>query len=295
MNGKAVQPGDSFRVATNSFLAAGGDNFTELAKGTNQKDTGLIDLNVFTDAIKNGSPVAPSFAKSGVSVTGLDAAEKAPKAGDTITFDVSDLGLTSLGSPEVKNVRAAIGDAVLGDFPVTPSTGTPGAGNTQTGTAAVSVTIPSGLSGAQVLTLTAAGGTTVSIRLTVTPGTPPPAAKADLALSTTGVTHGRGTGTVTFTLTNNGPGTAAASTVQADVYGSLRVTGAGTGEVTGDVKGNTVSFAAPVLKPGQSVRVTVEVAKRGFLGLGFVTARITHSGPDPVRWNNATLAFVFIV
>ncbi|MEO6881771.1 MAG: ExeM/NucH family extracellular endonuclease [Mycobacteriaceae bacterium] len=291
VNGKAVQPGDSFRVATNSFLAAGGDNFTELARGTNQKDTGLIDLDVFTDAIKNGSPVAPSFAKSGVSVTGLDTAEKAPKAGSTITFDVSDLGLTSLGSPEVTSVRAAIGSAVLGSFPVTPSTGTPGSGNTQTGTAAVSVTIPSGLSGAQVLTLSAAGGTTVSIPLTVAPA---PSAKADLALSTSSVKTGRGTATVTFTLTNNGPGTAAASTVQADAYGSLRVTGGG-GDVKASVQGNTVSFAAPGLERGQSVRVTVEVAKRGFLGLGFVTARITASGPDPVPWNNATLAFVFTV
>lgn len=294
VNGAAVQPGDSFRVATNSFLAAGGDNFTELAKGTNQKDTGLIDLNVFTDAIASGSPVAPRFAKSGVAVSGLDAAEKAPKAGDTITFDVSDLGLTSLGSPEVTAVRAAIGDAILGDFPVTPSTGTPGAGNIQTGTASVSVTIPSGLSGAQVLILTAAGGTTVRIPLTVTPATPPSSDKADLALSTTSVTTGRGTATVTFTLTNNGPGTAAVSTVQADAYGTLRVTGGG-GDVTGTVKGNTVSFAAPVLKPGQSVRVSIEVAKRGFLGLGVVTARISASGPDPVPWNNATLAFVFTV
>lgn len=294
VNGKIVKAGDSFRVAANSFLAAGGDNFTELARGTDQKDTGLIDLDVFTDAIRDDSPISPNFAKSGVSVTGLSEAESAPSAGTQVAFDVSDLGLTSLGSPQVTTVRAAIGDVVLGDFPVTPSTGTPGAGNVQTGTAAVNVTIPSGLSGAQVLTLTAAGGTTVRIPLTVTPATPPPAAKADLALSTTGVTHGRGTGTVTFTLTNNGPGTAAASSVRADAFGTLRVTGGG-GDAKGEVKGGAVSFAAPALKPGQSVRVTVEVAKRGFLGLGFVTARITASGPDPVRWNNATLAFVFIV
>lgn len=42
--GAAILPTDSFTVVTNSFLAAGGDNFATLAAGTDRTDTGQVDL-----------------------------------------------------------------------------------------------------------------------------------------------------------------------------------------------------------------------------------------------------------
>ena len=42
--GAEVAPTDTFTVVTNSFLAAGGDNFTTFADGTDRTDTGQVDL-----------------------------------------------------------------------------------------------------------------------------------------------------------------------------------------------------------------------------------------------------------
>ena len=36
-------------MTVNSFLAAGGDNFTALAGGTNKQDTGMTDLQAMVD------------------------------------------------------------------------------------------------------------------------------------------------------------------------------------------------------------------------------------------------------
>lgn len=43
--GEEISPADEFTVVTNSFLAAGGDNFTTFADGTDRTDTGQVDLS----------------------------------------------------------------------------------------------------------------------------------------------------------------------------------------------------------------------------------------------------------
>src|SRR5690606_22345381 len=42
--GEPIGADDEFTVVTNSFLAAGGDNFTTFAEGTDRTDTGQVDL-----------------------------------------------------------------------------------------------------------------------------------------------------------------------------------------------------------------------------------------------------------
>ncbi len=44
LHGIAIEAVDTFTVVTNSFLAAGGDNFVTFAEGTDSTDTGQIDL-----------------------------------------------------------------------------------------------------------------------------------------------------------------------------------------------------------------------------------------------------------
>ncbi|RYZ27439.1 MAG: bifunctional metallophosphatase/5'-nucleotidase [Propionibacteriaceae bacterium] len=92
VDGKAIDPAASYRVATNSFLAAGGDNFRVLGEGANSKDTGLSDLDSWTDYIKAETPVSPSFAKQAVSVSPLPGALT---AGRSATFTVSSLDFSS--------------------------------------------------------------------------------------------------------------------------------------------------------------------------------------------------------
>ncbi len=49
LNGKAIEPGTSYSVTVNSFLASGGDNFRVLAQGANKRDTGKVDLQAMVD------------------------------------------------------------------------------------------------------------------------------------------------------------------------------------------------------------------------------------------------------
>ncbi len=58
INGVAVDPAASYRVTVNNYLAAGGDSFSELLKGTDLL-TGEIDLDAFTAYLTAHSPVPP--------------------------------------------------------------------------------------------------------------------------------------------------------------------------------------------------------------------------------------------
>ncbi|MFF4031861.1 bifunctional metallophosphatase/5'-nucleotidase [Streptomyces sviceus] len=65
LNGTAVDPAATYRVATNSFLAGGGDGFTTLGQGTNDL-VGGDDLAALVDYLtansSAGSPIAPPAA-----------------------------------------------------------------------------------------------------------------------------------------------------------------------------------------------------------------------------------------
>ncbi|XYJ09720.1 bifunctional metallophosphatase/5'-nucleotidase [Telluria sp. B2] len=50
-NGKPVDDNQTYRVVANNFLAEGGDNFPEFAKGTKRVDTQIVDLDALSDYI----------------------------------------------------------------------------------------------------------------------------------------------------------------------------------------------------------------------------------------------------
>ena len=58
INGTVVQPATQYRVAMNSFLAAGGDNFTVFNEGTDQVG-GDVDIDALVAYFGAHSPVAP--------------------------------------------------------------------------------------------------------------------------------------------------------------------------------------------------------------------------------------------
>jgi 5'-nucleotidase len=59
LNGVAVDPAKTYKIVTNSFLAAGGDNFTVMATGTNILDTKMLDLDAAIAYFSANSPVSP--------------------------------------------------------------------------------------------------------------------------------------------------------------------------------------------------------------------------------------------
>jgi 5'-nucleotidase len=67
LNGKPLEDARTYRIVANNFLAEGGDNFPEFAKGSNRLETGLLDLDAFTEYLRNsegqGASLAPPAAR----------------------------------------------------------------------------------------------------------------------------------------------------------------------------------------------------------------------------------------
>ncbi|WP_049822023.1 ExeM/NucH family extracellular endonuclease, partial [Arthrobacter sp. H41] len=154
IDGAPLDPERAYRVGTFSFLAQGGDNFTAFTGGTDTRESGLVDRDAWIDYIRVNSPLSPSFDRRGVVVQG---APSTVRAGDAVSFNVSKLDLTSLGSPVntllTARYVATDGSSIdLGSFPVSG------------GTAAVNVTIPAEVSGSGSIVLVASGSqTTVTL------------------------------------------------------------------------------------------------------------------------------------
>jgi len=53
LDGKPLEDGETYRVVANNFLAEGGDNFPEFGKGRRRLETGLLDLDAFTEHLRN--------------------------------------------------------------------------------------------------------------------------------------------------------------------------------------------------------------------------------------------------
>ena len=89
----------TYRVAANSFLAAGGDNFGALALGTNRADTGKVDLAAFVDYFAAFTPISPDLAQRAVGAQVTPAPEGGFLPGDSVTVNLSSL-LFSAGEPQ---------------------------------------------------------------------------------------------------------------------------------------------------------------------------------------------------
>jgi 2',3'-cyclic-nucleotide 2'-phosphodiesterase (5'-nucleotidase family) len=155
VDGEPYDPAANYRIGTFTFLIEGGDNFHVLEEGADTADSGLVDYQAWIDFIGANSPLSPDFARQAVSVSPLPTSV-AP--GGQLQFTVSQLDLTSLGSPQNTVLHVSLADVALGDVTVTG------------GTAEVDVTVPGDTApGDYLLTLVAdPSGTVVTLPITVT-------------------------------------------------------------------------------------------------------------------------------
>ena len=102
VNGVLLDPAKTYSVSTFSFLAAGGDNFTAFTEGK-AKDTGLVDRDLWIKYLGDHKPIAPSFAREQVYVTGLPTG--AVTAGKTYTVSFDKLDVLSTGAPRNTRVQ----------------------------------------------------------------------------------------------------------------------------------------------------------------------------------------------
>ncbi|MCS5734763.1 ExeM/NucH family extracellular endonuclease [Herbiconiux daphne] len=157
VDGAPIDPAASYRIGTFSFLTAGGDNFRELANGTDARDSGLIDRDAWIAYLRANPGLTPDFARGATQVTGVP---ESAMAGTSITFTVGGLDLTSQGAPQNTALAATwTGSAATFDsIPVS------------NGSATVTVTVPLDAPiGDGELVLTASpSGTEVHVPVTVT-------------------------------------------------------------------------------------------------------------------------------
>ncbi|WP_324649370.1 ExeM/NucH family extracellular endonuclease [Georgenia sp. H159] len=159
IDGQPLDPDAEYRIGTFSFLAEGGDNFTVFEGATDIQQTGLLDRDAWMNYIEENSPLSPSFARRATVVTPLPGELV---AGQQVSFEVSRLDLTSLGSPANTELSVYLvgEDGERGDVVHTASV--------TDGAATVTFTVPAGLAGQYTLEMVAApSGTTIQVPVTV--------------------------------------------------------------------------------------------------------------------------------
>ena len=160
VNGALVQPGGSYRVTVNSFLAGGGDNFFTLASGTNRADTGKIDLQSMVDYFVAFPLNSPPLEQRAVGVKFSPADADGYSVGDNVTADLSSL-LFSAGEANTGTATISLGDTVLGTSAIDPTIVDT---TDEVGRASIVMTVPEGVYGPQVLTVSVPQtGTTLSV------------------------------------------------------------------------------------------------------------------------------------
>lgn len=164
IGGVPLDPDRLYSLGSTSFLIAGGDNFRELAKGANTRDTGRVDLEAWTSWVKDKQTLSPSYAKRGLSL--IAAPTELNRNGETVTFSF-DLPSGAIKARE--GVDFLLGTAT-GNSPKDPARVTPalandsvevflgetrvGGGTVTEGRARVDISLPAGCaipSGAQTL------------------------------------------------------------------------------------------------------------------------------------------------
>ena len=159
IDGEPLDPEADYRVGTFSFLATGGDNFRVFTEGSDTRDSGLVDRDAWIAFLESHPDLSPDFARHAVAVSDLPSTVS---AGDSVSFGVSHLDLTSLGSPQNTSLDIRLDGESIGEVAVSD------------GAATVAFQVPVGTAaGAHELTLVAEpSGTTVHIPLTVEAATP---------------------------------------------------------------------------------------------------------------------------
>jgi 5'-nucleotidase len=164
LDGYPIADEDVVKVVANSFLAAGGDNFTTLAEGVNKADSGRVDLTAQVDYLDANGILNADYTQHAVGITGLDSLTFAQ--GEDVAFDVSSLMMTGPTDLLDQTVTVTLGKKTVGTFPVINAL--PTDLFDEHGTASVMFEVPSSVKGDLALTITGdTTGTVVTLDVTV--------------------------------------------------------------------------------------------------------------------------------
>ncbi len=170
LNGTAINPATAYSVTVNSFLASGGDNFREFAKGAASRDTGKVDLQAMVDYMSAKAATTPLAVNKEQRQVGITVPASAPRfyrIGQDVDLSLSSLAMTSPADVRDALLNINVGDRKLNPTPVDNTIGT--TPFDESGTSAVSVKLKGKTrTGKQLLTFTGpTTGTTFSVPIDV--------------------------------------------------------------------------------------------------------------------------------
>lgn len=164
VEGQRIADDEVVKVVVNSFLAAGGDNFTTLTEGTDRADSGRVDLQAQVNYLEANGLLPVDYSQHAVGITGFD--DLTFTQGDEVTLDVSSLMMTGPGDLLDESITVDLGKKTVGTFPVVNEL--PTNVYDEHGTASVTFTVPKSVRGDVHLTITGdTTGTTVTLDVTV--------------------------------------------------------------------------------------------------------------------------------
>lgn len=121
LNGEPIDPAATYTVSANSFLAAGGDNFTTFGEVA-REDTGRTDLQAQVDWFAEHGTATPQYVQRSVGITSTStpADDTAYETGETASWHLSALIFTS-GEPAPQEVTVMVNGLEYGTVPVDPT------------------------------------------------------------------------------------------------------------------------------------------------------------------------------
>jgi 2',3'-cyclic-nucleotide 2'-phosphodiesterase (5'-nucleotidase family) len=155
--GAALDPGATYTVGVNSFLASGGDNFVTFRQGLNKADSGQIDLEAMVDYFVAFGSASPDYAQRAVGV------DLVSVVGDQATVNLSSLDFSTT-EPKAGTVTVSLDGVELASAPVDPAFPDPATFD-EIGRATVVFTIPAGATSQSQFTITTPTGTQSSFTL----------------------------------------------------------------------------------------------------------------------------------
>lgn len=275
LNGARIDPAQGYSVTVNSFLAAGGDNFTVLASGTNRRDTGQADLQAMVDYLAAKTPLVVDDTQRSVGVTFPDGAPTSYARGETVEFSLSSLAFSTAADRKDGAVAVKVGDVAVGEFAVDNTIGTEIFD--EYGKAQVKFTLPANVPwGSQTVTIT---GTTTGTTTTVPLEIATPVTTVTLTPPTSSQIYGS-PNTVTLTA-------GVTSSTGTPVTGSVDFVAGSTALGTAQIQNGQATFTLPASTEAGTLSVVARFA-------GSADTPAADSPPVTVTVQQATSAAILL-
>jgi 5'-nucleotidase len=159
LDGVLLEPGTTYKVGANSFLASGGDNFVTFRQGLNKADSGKIDLEAMVDYFETFDSAAPDYAQRAVGVDVVSV------AGGQATVNLSSLDFSTPPDEKAGTVTVSLDGTPVGPAVAVDSSFPDPATFDEIGRATVTFAIPAGATAASQFVITTPTGTTSSFTL----------------------------------------------------------------------------------------------------------------------------------